>query len=173
MTLLLIFSVLAAFAVAVEALNLIAPDFLATLHRDAVLKDSIAKTQKEVAESEKRLDSLRTKLRNIQLEMSRTADGLEQINEQFAERRRVTPILIYPISATRKVSYRFRAPISKTLPSEPEEGQTLMWAGKAFVEVEANTSDEAHRIALRQFPSQQGYAIGQFEQSGIVTEAAA
>lgn len=173
MTLLLIFAVLAAFAIAVEALNFIAPDFLATLHREAALKESITKTQKEVAESEKRIDSLRTKLRGVHLEMSRTADGLDQINEQFAERRRVMPILIYPIAATRKVSYRFRAPISKTLPSEPEEGQTVMWAGKAFVEVEANTSEEAHRIALRHFPSQQGYAVGQFEQSGVVTEAAA
>lgn len=174
MTLLLLFAVLAAFATAVEVLNLVAPDFLAGLHREAALKESIAKTQVEIAESEKRLHSLRAGLRNAHLDVHRAADGLEKLDEKFAERRRVDPILVYPIASTNKTSGRYRAPLSKVLPPEPEESQTLIWAKTAFVEVEANGPEEAHRIALRQFPAQHGYVIGAFQDvTATAREAAA
>lgn len=162
MTLLLILAVLAAFAIAVEALNFIAPDFIATMRRDAALKESVANTQKEVAESEKRLDGLRRQLRALQHDLSRATDGLEKLDEQFAERRRAEPVLVYLIASANKVPYRFRAPLSKALPAEPEDSQAMMWGSPAFVEVEANSADEAKQIAARQFPSQNGYAVGAF-----------
>lgn len=161
--LLLLLAVFTAFAVAVEVLNLIAPDFVAGLHRDAPLKDSIARTQKEVAESEKRIQALRATLRGMHGELNRAADGLEKLDEQFDERRRVNPVLVFPITST-KATRRFRASVAKALPPDPEESQTLIWASPAFVEVEADRVDDAHDAARRQFPSQQGYTIGEFEE---------
>lgn len=163
MTLLLVFAVFAAFAAAVEVLNFVAPEFLAGLHREATLKESIAKTQAEVAESEKRLHALRASLRNAHLDINRAIDGLDKLEAQFAERRRVDPVLVYPIASANKTSGRYRAPLTKSLPSEPEESQALIWARPALVEVEADSPEEAQRIALRQFPAQHGYAIGDFQ----------
>lgn len=173
MTLLLLLAVFAAFATAVEVLNFLAPDFLAGLHREGALKESIAKTQAEIAESEKRLHALRTGLRNANLEVNRATDGLERLDGEFAQRRRVDPILVYPIASSNKTSGRYRAPLSKTLPSEPEEGQALIWARPAFVEVEADGPEEARRIALRQFPAQHGYAVGEFVDVTATTREAA
>lgn len=174
MTLLLLFAVFAAFATAVEVLNFVAPDFLAGLHREAALKESIVKTQAEIAESERRLHALRTGLQNANLDIHRAANNLEKLDEQFAERRRVDPILVYAIAATSKRSGRYRAPLSKMLPSEPEESQALIWAKPALVEVEADSPEEARRVALRQFPAQHGYAVGDFEDvTAAVREAAA
>lgn len=173
MTLLLLLAVFTAFAVAVEALNFVAPDFLGGLHREAALKESIARTQAEVAESEKRLHALRTNLRNVHLDLNRAATGIEKLDEQFSERSRVAPVLIYPIATSNKASHVFRATITKSLPSDPEESQTLMWAASAFVEVEANNAADARAIALRQFPSQHGYALGNFEVVRAVTAEAA
>lgn len=174
MTLLLLLAVFTAFAVAVEVLNFVAPDFIGGLHREAALKESIARTQAEVAESEKRLHTLRTNLRNVHLDLNRTAAGLEKLDEQFSERSRVAPVLVYPVATSNKASHVFRATITKSLPSDPEESQTLMWAAAAFVEVEANNATDARAIALRQFPAQHGYAFGDFKAvRAVAAEAAA
>jgi hypothetical protein len=152
----------------------VAPEFLATLYREAALKDSIAKAQGEIAEAEKRIQAMRTSLRNVHVDLHRATTGIEKLDAQFAERRRVDPVLAYVITTANKASHVFRASLTKTLPPTPEDSQVLMWAKPALVEVEADSPNEARRMALRQFPGEHGYAVGDFQEiRRLATEAAA
>lgn len=169
----LLCAVFGAFALAVEVLNFVAPEFFAGLHRDTALKESVKKTQAEVAESEKRVQALRKTLRDLHTELNRAVTGLEKMDEQFAERRKVDPVLVYAIKTSTKAPRRFRATLAKTLSSDAEESQSLIWGAPAFVEVDALTAEDARAAALRQFPEPHGYSVGAFQETARPAEAAA
>jgi len=173
MVLLLLTAIFTAFAIAIEVVNFVAPDLLAGLNRESALKEGIARGQAELAESEKRIQALRTSLRNAQIEINRAANGIEKLDAEFQSKRKVDPVLVYAIRTSSQATHAYRASLGKTLPDEPEESQALMWSGKVFVEVEATSESEARAVAHRQFPFQHGYVVGEFQQHRALATASA
>jgi hypothetical protein len=159
--LLMVLGLVGGLAVAVELLNLFAREFFGGGRAQEAIKESIRKTQSELRAADKKLDALRATRRTVASELERAAHKIEEMEREMRRTPDVPPALIHSV-ATAGSGGRYRAPLSKTLPAEADENQTLLWKNQAFVEVLAAGPEEALDAAKRQFPESHGYAIGAF-----------
>jgi hypothetical protein len=160
-------------AVIVEVLNLVARDFFGGGRAQETIKESIRKTQSEIRAADKKLDSLRTTRRGVLTEFERAANKIEELEKQMRRAPDVPPALIHTLASTAGSGTRYRAKITKTLPADADEHQTLLWKHESFLDVTAAGPDDARDAARRQFPEGHGYTIGPFAPVSSSVESAA
>ncbi len=167
MLLLSIFGVLAAFGLVLEVLNFVARDFLCGGRRVEALRESIRATQKDLAEAENKIGGIKGDLRKALNDLDRVKNDFQSTEKEISRRQKTDPVLVYLIGPEVGTGFRFRAPVTKTLPAEnPDANQKLLWSKENFVEIWTASEDKARALAGDQFPAKHGYTVGEFVRTG-------
>ena len=164
--LLLSLAALVAIALVVEVLNFIAREFLSGVRREDALKADVQKIQADIDEATGKLGGLKNDLRKALADLDGAKNSFHEVDKEIARRQRVEPVLVYQLGTETGTGFRFRAPVTKTLPAEPDAGQALLWKRQNFVEVWTASEDKARSLAADQFPAKHGYSIGAFVRTG-------
>lgn len=163
---LLILATLVAVALVLEVVNFIAREFLSGVRREDALKADLQRIEEDLDSAAGKIGSLKNDLRKKFADLDRAKTTFHDAEKEIAKRNRVQPVLVYLLSPETGTGFRFRAPVSKTLPEEPEPNQTHLWRQQNFVEVWTGTEEKARSIAEDQFPAKHGYAVGVFVRTG-------
>lgn len=163
---LLVMAVAVGLAAVIEAINQLGPERFIAASQEARLKETIAKTQADVAESVRQMDVAKTALRAAFADTDKVKSELIQLDRDLTQRKRVPPILIYRIGEVLHAQTCFRAPVSKVLSTDADPEQEAIWKTPAFVETWADTPYQASRQAQHQFRPERGYAVGAFKPQG-------
>ncbi len=167
MLLVLILGLTAVLAIAVEVLNLVAREFLSGVRREDKLKAALREIEKDLVEAENKIGGLKANLRTGFNELDRVKNAVMETEKEIAKRQKVDPVLVYLAGSEVGTGWRFRAPVTKTLPEKPDPNQALLWTKKeSFVEVWAQTEDQAAARALDLLAPKHGYKIGAFVRTG-------
>jgi hypothetical protein len=166
MLLLLLFGVVASLALAVEVLNFVAREFLSGVRREDTLKAALAQIHKDLDQADDKLGGVKSNLRKALNDLDKARTSFQEVEKEIARRHKLEPVLVYPVGSEVGTGFRFRAPLTKTLPEKPEENQTLLWKRESYVEIWTNSEDQARAGAEDQFPRKHGYTIGPFVRTG-------
>jgi len=147
-------------AVALEALLLVGQDKLFDSKKLADMEAELEKTYGDLREAKKRIDDRQIALRTVNVDAERQRKQIQEADKAFAESQKVMPKLIHVIG-TPNPGPCFRAPITKTLPANPDRAQKAVWGCTNFIEVWADDVVTAKATAERQFQEKQGYKIGE------------
>lgn len=159
---LLIFGVVAGAALLCELAVHVAPELFAAHSRESALKEEVSKLRHDLATAEKKIESMLTSTRAAGAEIEAARIEINRLERELVLRKRVPPILIYRIGPPSPTQLRYRAPLTKQLPGEPEPHQALVWHTPCIVETWAHTPRQAGQQALQQFRAELGYSIGAF-----------
>lgn len=159
---LLIFGVVAGAALLCEVALQLAPDLFGTARREGALKEEISKLNHDLTQAEKRIGSLKTSTRAADSEIEAARQEIIRLDREMTQRRNVPPVFIYRIGPPSPTQLRYRAPLNKRLPPEPEPHQALVWKTSCLVETWANTPRQASQQAGQQFRAELGYTVGAF-----------
>jgi len=166
MTLLIVLAMVAAVGLLLELTRPLLDRFLARLHREEPLRDTIRQTQADVAEATKRAETLAVAAKAVRQDVARAKQAQADLEQEFEDRKKVQPVLVFsigtPADQAESMTRCFRAPVTKTLRSEAEVNQTQIWSRTCFIEVCCYSAAEAKLEAYLQFPIASGYVIGPF-----------
>jgi len=159
---LLIVGVVAGAALLCELAVRLAPELFAAHSRESALKEEVSKLHHDLTTAEKKIESMMASTRASEAEIEAARVEINRLERELSQRKRVPPILIYRIGPPSPTQLRYRAPISKKLPAEPEPHQALVWRTPCLVETWAHTPRQASQQANQQFRAELGYAVGAF-----------
>jgi cellobiose-specific phosphotransferase system component IIA len=148
-------------AAALEATLLVASDILFGAGRTKTLEAEIRQVQEDLKEAAKRIKDRSSRLQEAHNEGQRLLASMNEIDKQTSQTQRVRPVLVHT-AGQGGTGMRFRAPVSKQLPGEPDPKQKLIWDHDNYVEVWTDNADNARQVALRQFAPEAGYTVGEF-----------
>lgn len=163
---LLILATLVATALVLEVLNVIAREFLSGVRREDALKADLHRIEEDLDTAADKIGSLKNDLRKKFADLDRAKTTFHDAEKEIARRTRVQPVLVYLLGPETGTGFRFRAPVSKALPEEPEPNQAHLWRQQNFVEVWTGSEERARSIADEQFPAKHGYTVGAFVRTG-------
>ncbi len=164
--LMLILAVLIAAALVVEVLNFIAREFFSGVRREEALKAELNQIGADLDKAADKLGALKNDLRKGLADLDLAKTGYHDAEKEISRRQRLQPVLVYLLGAETGMGFRFRAPVTKALPAEPDAHQKLLWGRENFVEVWTASEDKARSFASDQVPAKQGYTIGAFVRTG-------
>jgi hypothetical protein len=159
---LLIFGVVAAAALLCEVAVHMAPELFAAHSRESALKEEVSKLHHDLSTAEKKIESMLASSKATDSEIEAARLEINRLDRDVVQRKRVPPILIYRIGPPSPTQLRYRAPITKQLPSDAEPNQALVWRTPCVVETWAHTPRQASQQASQQFRAELGYSIGAF-----------
>ena len=159
---LLIFGVVAGAALLCELAVRIAPELFAAHSRESALKEEVSKLHHDLSAAEKKIESMLASSKATDAEIEAARIEINRLERDFVQRKRVPSILVYRIGPPSPTQLRYRAPITKQLPGQPEPHQALVWRTPCLVEIWANTPRHAGQQAGQQFRTELGYSIGAF-----------
>jgi hypothetical protein len=164
--LLLMLGALVAIGLVVEVLNFIAREFLSGVRREDALKADLKQIETDLTEAAGKMSGMKNELRKALAELDRAKTAYHDLEKEMARRQRVEPVLVYQLGQESAAGVRFRAPVTKALPEEPDANQKRLWQRQNFVEVWTASEDKARTLAAEQFPAKHGYTIGAFVRTG-------
>jgi len=159
---LLIFGVVAGAALLCELAVRLAPELFAANSRESALKEEVSKLRHDLTTAEKKIASMLASTRAADAEVEAARIEINRLERELLQRKRVPPILIYRIGPPSPTQLRYRAPVTKQLPGEPESHQALVWRTPCVIETWAHTPRQAGQQAAQQFRAELGYSIGAF-----------
>lgn len=170
---LFILAALVAFGLIVEVLNMIARELLSGRREEALTAD-VRRIGADLDAAADKLASLKNDLRKGLADLDRAKTAYHDAEREISRRQHVEPVLVYLLGPETGMGFRFRAPVQKAIPEEPDPHQALLWRRQNFVEVWTASEDKARSIAADQFPAKHGYTVGEFVRTGddIVGKAA-
>ena len=104
---------------------------------------------------------MRARLREAIEAAEHRGSELHAADDAFAKSQVATPTLVHPVGQP-GAGARFRSTVTKALPAAAEPSQLAIWGCRNFVDVWADNVHTARSLAARQFPSKQGYTVGDF-----------
>ncbi|MBV8535740.1 MAG: hypothetical protein JO128_09115 [Alphaproteobacteria bacterium] len=159
---LLIFGIVAAAALLCELAVHAAPELFSTHSREAALKEEVSKLRHDLSTAEKKIESMLASSKATDGEIEAARLEINRLERELAQRKRVTPILVYRIGPPSPTQLRYRAPITKQFSGEPEPHQALVWRTPCIVETWAHSPRAASQQASQQFRAELGYSVGAF-----------
>lgn len=164
--LLLILGALVAVGLVVEVLNFLAREFLSGVRREDALKADLKRIESDLTEAVGKMGGLKNELRKALADLDRAKSAYHDVEKEISRRQRVEPVLVYLLGQETGSGFRFRAPVTKVLPEEPDPNQKRLWQRQNFVEVWTASEDKARTLAEDQFPAKHGYKVGAFVRTG-------
>lgn len=164
--LLLILGALVAIGLVVEVLNFLAREFLSGVGREDALKADLKRIESDLSEAVSKMGGMKNDLRKALADLDRQKTAYHDAEKEIARRQRVEPVLVYLLGQETGSGFRFRAPVSKALPEEPDANQKRLWQRQNFVEIWVASEDKARTLATDQFPAKHGYTVGAFVRTG-------
>lgn len=159
---LLIFGVVAGAALLCELAINMAAELFGTSDRESAIKEEISKLNHDLTQADKRIASLKASTRAANGEIEAARQEVLRLEHEMTKRKTVPPILVYRIGPPSPTQLRYRAPLAKRLPPEPEPHQALVWRTPCFIETWAHSPRHAAQQASQQFRTELGYAVGAF-----------
>lgn len=160
--LLLILGALVAVGLVVEVLNFLAREFLSGVRREDALKADLKRIEADLTEAAGKMGGMKNDLRKALADLDRTKTAYHDVEKEISRRQRLEPVLVYLLGQEIGSGFRFRAPVSKALPEEPDPNQKRLWQRQNFVEIWTATEEKARMLAEDQFPAKHGYKVGAF-----------
>jgi hypothetical protein len=159
---LLIFGIVAGAALLCELAVHMASDLFGTTHREAALKEEVGKLHHDLTHAEKKIGGLKDSRRAAETQMEAARQELTRLERDLNQRKRVPPVFVFRIGPPSPTQLRYRAPITKQFPADPEPTQALIWRTPCLVETWATSPRQAAQYAGQQFRAELGYAVGAF-----------
>ena len=157
----MVLSLLIVCVLAAELLLFFGRDTLLGTRRRAALEAALRQSYADLQEAKKRIDAARAGLlqaiEHAEGERARRADA----DRAFKQSQKILPNLIHTLGES-GTGTRFRAPLAKQLPANPEPSQELVWSCRNFIEVWAGDTETARQTAARQFSATHHYSVGEF-----------
>ena len=151
----------------------VAPALFSSASREAKLKEEVTKLHHDISHIDKKLDGAKAATAKSLTEIESLKKESSKLQQQLDDKRIITPVLVYRISQPTAVLHRFRATVTKALPSEPDPQQALVWKAPAVIETWAMTPDQATGQANHHFRRELGYTIETFARQDEPAAAAA
>lgn len=159
---LLIFGVVAGAALLCEVAIYMGSELFGTAHREATLKEEISKLHHDLTQGEKKIESMKASTRTAGADFDAARQEIARLEHELLKRKTVPPVFVYRVGPPSPTQLRYRAPLTKRLPPEPEPHQALIWKTPCLVETWAHTPRQASQQAVQQFRTELGYAVGGF-----------
>lgn len=146
--------------VALELLLTFGKEYLLGTRKQLALEEKLEQATADLRASQQKIDERRQVLRAAADEAYRQKAELKDADKAFQESQKVVPTLIHVIGMPHDGA-RFRATITKDLPTKPERSQKQIWTCNNLLEVWAVDGEAAKTAVAKQFQEKQGYKVGE------------